>query len=378
MKSLVIIPCTKIKYELGFSAPLAWLFGKCPDRVYGIYSFELSKEHIEEYNTFIIEINWYIELYEAVLIVDFIKKHNRGSKILFGGLFASLSYRKIFERFNIDYYIKGDNELPLEMFLSGKSPEEIPNFVGRDFEQDITCSFKEEDFKDLEFNLDWFPSYFRHLKDNPFQIGSMNTYSMPMIITSKGGCTASHEGCDYCMGSHHRELLEIYGRKPVIMDNKSLITLIKKIEKKFKFYSIMIISEYNYDFSGENFSLDTNIEVDSPVTIEQVDNIFRAFKRCTLIIPLYKEGKMGEKIVNYKEILTLEDEDHRIIFPAYGEHKNLLLDIPERNVLYNLDEGYNPSWATWYVYNDFELAFKNSKTIYEYYRKKNYPVFIEE
>jgi hypothetical protein len=140
----------------------------------------------------------------------------------------------------------------------------------------------------------------------------------------------------------------------------------------------MVISEYYLIFSGEHFTLDTNIEIDSPVTVEQIDNIFRAFSKCTLIIPLYKEGKMGDKIINYKEILTLENEDHKIIFPAYGEHKDILTDIPEKNILYNLDEGYSPSWANWHVYNDFDLAFKNSRTIYEYYRKKKYPLFIEK
>jgi hypothetical protein len=167
----------------------------------------LSKEYIEEYKTFIIEINWYIELYEAVLISSFIKKHNKKAKILFGGLFASLSYRQIFEKFNVDYCIKGDNELPMEMFISGTSPEEIPNFIGRDFEHDITYSFKEEDFKDLEFNLEWFPSYFRHLKDNPFPRGAMNTYSMPMIITAKGDVLLLMKAVITCMGSHYKEFM---------------------------------------------------------------------------------------------------------------------------------------------------------------------------
>ncbi len=377
MKFLIIIPVTKVNYETGFSAPLAWLFSKHTDRISGIYSFELTEEHIKSFNIFIIELNWYVELYEFTLIVDFIKKRNKEAKILFGGLFASMFYRKIFKNFDVDYYIKGDNELPLEMFLTGKSPKEIPNFIGRDFEQEITYTFKGEDFKDLEFNLDWFPSYFKYIGNNPFPARDVRGYYLPMIITSKGGCTVPHEGCDYCMGSRHKELMEIYGRKPVIIDNNSLIILIKKIEKKYDIFSIYVTSEFNYDFSGEFFNITAWIEIDCPVTEKEIKNIFKAFREAYLLIPVYEEGIMGDKIIDYKKLLTIEDEKHRIKFAAYSYHTDILKDIPKKNILFNLDTIFAPAWAHWDVYTDFDLAFKNSRTTYEYYRKKGFCVFYE-
>jgi hypothetical protein len=375
MKTLIIIPTTKTNYETGLSAPAGWLFSS--QKVYGIYGFELNKEYAISYDTFIIELNWYVELYEFIVITDFIKKHNRDARILFGGLYASLMYKTIFERYNVDYYIKGDNEYPVQMFLDDKDPEKIPNFVGRDFENEISYIFKEEDFKTLEFNLNWFPSYFKYLKDSPFPGRDTDFYVLPMIITTKGGCTAAHKGCEYCMGSRHDMLEKIYERKPVVMDNESLIVLLKKIDKKYEEYSIYITSEYTYDFSGEFFESVSYIEIDSPVNFDQLKNMFKAFRKCHVMIPLYEEGIMGEKIIDFKELLTLEDENHRIKFPAYRSHINTIKDIPWSNILFNLDLIFSPDWAHWNVYTNFDLAFKNSQTIYNYYRKNGFPVFYE-
>lgn len=111
MNTLVIIP--SLPHKFSFSAPLAWLFSDHIDHVRGIYGYMLNEQLAKEYTSFIVELNWFIELYEFELIVAFIKKHNPDSKILFGGLYSQLKYKELFERNNVDYFIKGDSELPL-------------------------------------------------------------------------------------------------------------------------------------------------------------------------------------------------------------------------------------------------------------------------
>ncbi len=76
MKHLVIIPTVKPSYILGFSAPLAWLFSSHTDQVTGIYGFQLNDELAGSYDSFIVDLNWYFELYEFTLLVNFIKKRN--------------------------------------------------------------------------------------------------------------------------------------------------------------------------------------------------------------------------------------------------------------------------------------------------------------
>jgi hypothetical protein len=162
------------------------------------------------------------------------------------------------------------------------------------------------------------------------------------------------------------------------MDNESLIILLKKIDGTYSEHSLYITSEYKYDFSGEYFESVSHIEIDCPVTSVQISNIFRAFRECHLIIPVYKEGIMaGDNIIDYKEILKLEDEKHTIKFAAYNYHKELLKDIPWKNILFNLDTIFAPAWAHWDVYTNFDIALENSQTIYNYFRKKGLPVFYE-
>jgi len=238
-KYLIIIPIPWTNYS--FSAPVGWLFSNHVDKVEGIYGFELTKSMAKNFQYFIIELNWFTQLKEFLILSSFIKKYNPKSKILVGGLYASLMWRKIFKYIPIDYYIQGDNEYPIQCFLNQEDPKRIPNFVGRDFCNDISYIFQSKDFSGLEFNLDWFPSYFKY--KNNFKL-----YPLPMLLSSKGGCSTVHDGCDYCMGSKHAVLKNVYNRNPLTMSNNNLMSLLTKIEKNssvfvFSFYQpINIIS----------------------------------------------------------------------------------------------------------------------------------------
>ena len=353
MKCLVIVPTTMHNYS--FSAPLAWMFSLHPGKVTGIYGFELTTELVMSYDYFIIELNWFIELKEFRLLVEFIKKNNKNAKILFGGLYAALKYPEIFKRYSVDYFIRGDNELPISMFLDSVKPEKIPNFTGRNFENPIEYVFKEEDYKNLEFNLDWFPSYFRYIEKNQM-------YQLPMIITGKGGCDSVHKECDYCMGAKHHELKKIYNRPPLAMSNESLLNLLGKVEKKFAAASLQVLTKCNYDLSNQYFDIDINIEIDSPIPIEKIGEFLYAFKRCLLNISVYEEGLCGEAVrKNFKEILQLEDNDHQVRFFAY-DREVARLDIPRDHLLHS--EDVLPAWTHWNYYVNMEQALVFSDHFY--------------
>jgi len=159
MKTLVIIPTLLL--DCSFSAPLAWMFAKHADRVKGVYGFELTRDMVLEHEQFIVELNWFVELHEFGLIVDFIRRNNRSAKILFGGMYAGIRHREIFQRYDVDHFILGDNELPIGLFVESVAPREIPNCVGRDFANPISYAFTEDQYGDLDFDLSRFPSYFK-------------------------------------------------------------------------------------------------------------------------------------------------------------------------------------------------------------------------
>src|SRR5512142_968099 len=114
MPTLVIVPTLML--DCSFSAPLAWMFAGCPEEVRGVYGFELTPELVRSHERFIVELSWFIELHEFSLIVEFIRAHNPAAKILFGGMYAGIVPPEIFRRTPVDYFIRGDNELPIRLF----------------------------------------------------------------------------------------------------------------------------------------------------------------------------------------------------------------------------------------------------------------------
>ncbi|HEY9062657.1 MAG TPA: hypothetical protein VIO64_19485 [Pseudobacteroides sp.] len=370
MNALVVFPITMHNYS--FSAPACWLYSKNKDKVKGIYGFELTKELVTEYDFFIIELNWFIQLYEFFLIVNYIKKTNSNAKILFGGLYSALKYQELFVRADVDYYIQGDNEGPIDQLLNDYPIDKIPNLVGRTFSNPIDYVFTEGDYKNLEFDLDWFPSYLKYVsKDASYYMEDKNydrlyeyndQYNLPMIITSKGGCMIKHSGCENCMGSKHDVLHKIYNRPPIKMDNEALIGLLKKIEKKFKKASMLVISENNYDFTDQYFDIDMSIEIDSNMSVDSIIKMLHSFPRCIMNVGIYEEGVSGTTIrKDYKHLLEAEDENHKISFFVYNKDTDLI-DIPDNRRLYSEDTF--PKWAYWDFYQDFDSALRFSKLFY--------------
>jgi hypothetical protein len=376
MKALVVVPITMHNHS--FSAPIGWLFSKNKEKVKGVYGFELTDNLIAEYDFFIVELNWFIELYEFSLIVGYIKRINPHARILFGGLYSALNYRDIFARFSVDYYIQGDNEEPMDRILNDEAVENVPNTVGRDFTNRITYRFTEDDFKNLEFDLDWFPSYFRYvdnradyyMEDEKYgRLYEYNDqYNLPMLITFKGGCSVLHKGCDMCMGSKLDVLENIYGRPSIHMDNDTLLTLIKKIERKYSKASLFMGSNNRYDFRNLHFDIDMSIEIDANMPTDTIIDILHAFPRCTMNVGAYEEGISGSTIRrDYGKLLDAEDKMHRVSFFVYDKDMSLV-DMPENRRLYSEDTF--PKWAHWNFYSNYDMAFRFSRLFYSKVKKE--------
>ncbi len=162
------------------------------------------------------------------------------------------------------------------MKMVGVNPEEVPNVVGRDFENETTATLTDDDIKNLNISLDWFPDYFKKWEMYPapgidldpdftnmplfpsynypkkithpereFRIPSKGgRYHLPMLITSRGGCSSIHEGCDYCMGAKVSVNHKIYNSAPIIYNNSDLITHIKQIADKYSQMTLYINSPF--------------------------------------------------------------------------------------------------------------------------------------
>jgi len=312
---------------------------------------------VQTHDRFIVELNWFIQLYEFGLVVNFIRKHNATAQILFGGLYASILPEEIFRRFPVDFTIRGDNEWPIQQYLDGVPPRDITNFMGRGFTNPIGYVFSEKDYLSLNLNLDWFPSYFRYRDPR-------NLFLAPHIVTAKGGCNAAHAECAHCMGAQLDELRRIYGRPPIVMSETSLFHLLSNADNGFKEASLFITKADHYDFTNKRFDLDVTIEIDAPVTMPQAKAILRAFRKVFLLIPIYGEGIMGSEIepTRYQDLIGLEDKDHLVRF--YVLQKDARdSKVPRDHVVYS--EFACPESAGWNYYTRIDAATELSQRFYE-------------
>lgn len=358
-KVLVVIPLSKsIQYMFGLSAPLAWLFAGRADRVRGVYGHELSEAHIREHDTFVIELCWFTALYEVGLLATHIKRINPRAKILIGGLYSQLAYRKILDSYPIDYFIRGDNELPIAMFLDGEDPRNIPNFVDREVEHPIEYRFSQDDFASLDFDLSWFPQYAAMI--DRFPTTDNQQYRVPMIITSRGGCGVPHRGCSYCMGSRLKVMKQLHGRPVIVMDNDNLIRLIRKAER-FGEFCIYMTSACNYDLTSIHCDARVFIEVEGKVSADRLRKIMYAFRRSELMIPVHSDGIMGGDIVtDCRDLVALSDDDHVVKFVAYADEAAALGHIPAASLVYVLDT-FLPEWSHFDLYSKWDSALEVAK-----------------
>lgn len=357
--ALVIIPLSKsIQYMFGMSAPLAWLFAGRAARVRGVYGHELTEADIRAHGTFVIELCWFTALYEVGLLATHIKQLNPRAEILIGGLYSQLAYREILDAYPVDYVIRGDNELPLAMFLDGADPRTIPNFVGRDFERPIEYRFAAPDYLGLDFDLSWFPQY-RELTAR-FPTTDNQQYRLPMIITSRGGCAVPHKGCDYCMGARRKVMSRLYGRPVITMANDHLIHLVRRAER-FGELCIYVTSACDYDLTGVRCDAKVFIEIDGPVDVDRLRRLMFSFRRAELMIPVHSEGIMGgELIANARELVALSDADHVVKLVAYADEVDALGALPAGAVVYVLDT-FLPDWAHFDVYSKWDQALAVAK-----------------
>jgi hypothetical protein len=326
------------------------------EQVEGIYGFELTAEKARQHERFIVQLNWFIELHEFGLLVNFIRTHNPRAEILFGGMYASICPDEIFRRFPVDLTIQGDNELPIQQYLEGTPVRDIFNFRGRDFANPIGYVFAEEDYLRLDLNLDWFPSYFRYRDPS-------NLFLAPHIVTAKGGCNVVHDGCDYCMGAKHEWLQRIFGRPPITMTPQSLWHLLHNAETRFKEASLYITNANHYDFAGRRFNLDVTIEIDSRVSYNQVQAVLQAFPRVYLLLPVYEEGIAGKRVepTRYADLIGLEDSNHLLRFYVFRKDTGAL-NIPRSHIIHS-DLAF-PKAADWNFYTDFDAATELSQRFY--------------
>jgi len=385
---LIIIPLSKMSYFSGFSAPMQWIFTPLLDK-YKFITCYSNNPHLDKYIELsqfsIIELNWYTELYEFTKIIQYIKSKKK-IPILFGGLFANQFYKQIFEISDVDYFIKGDIELPIRelicKYFTNQLLKNIPNLTTREFDNQITWKFSQNDFYNIQYSLEWFPEYKFKLKNNLLGKRDNYIYAMPLFITGKSGCSCSvkkDDSCKVCFGSTNL-VNSLYNRSTIDMQAKHLDFLIKNIQNDN--YSTISIYDNTKNFDWNNldyYNKEVNIEIDGKINVDIIRIIETKFKKINTLFLANGECESSQfkldenNIVDIIRYIKTKYYADRVKFYHHHFHNNDETLVEQK---YPEMFHHGKSWALKYLpaeneqssfYNTYEEFFniENFENIYE-------------
>lgn len=370
----VIIPLSKLQYNISMSLPNQWLYTNFyrERNVVGIFSNDPKLDsYIKESDLVVIELNWFAELYEFTEIVKHCKRINPQVKILFGGLFSNIHYKEIFKRYPVDFFIKGDNELPLEMLVNDlHNTKHIPNLVTQDFENEVSYQFAKEDFFGLHFSVEWFQSYKRAILSKNYFYGlyDEDQYKPPFFITAKTGCSCKHKSnCTYCFGSDTKLLKKQYGRKSIEWSSENLNYFYHHFEGFNQFQDMTILdNQDNFDYENIEYC-DKNViaSLDCEVTLEKIKTVRSRFRTCQFIIGTGMEQIVENEHMRNETASIIEYINRQpgcsIFFYHHHVHNE---EYPETAIekIFPKKFGHNLNWATDGFSNDNDFWNKISDT----------------
>lgn len=201
-----------------------------------------TKDLIKEYSAPIIgvDLHWFVHSYEALELARICRDIHPSSKIILGGLTASLFDEEILQNFPfIDVIVRGDAEIPLVQYISyiierNKIDfENIPNVTYKDSKGNIrrtnkTYKIVQKDLDELDFlRFDFVNNWATHLKlinkdyiplENMKRTSDLREYYNPLmplnawVVYTGRGCP--HK-CSFCGGSS-TAYKNIFGRSLIL------------------------------------------------------------------------------------------------------------------------------------------------------------------
>ena len=269
-----------------------------------LYGFDLESyiKKKDGFEIFLIDIHWYAHMRDAVNTAKLIKRYFPDSKIIAGGMSATIFCKELISLGCFDYIIRGDAEMPLlsiiKSFDKGEIKEkDIPNLVSRDFENktDYCClDMDKYDYVDISW-----------MEDSKQYLEMANFW----LLIGKG-CPFSCKVCD----GNNKNYPKIYARNRVISRSpENVVKDIKKLENRVEFinigHDVTLFDDMLDEISKNYFNVGIYSEFFSIPSKEKVKNLVGSFKAAELVFSVMsgseKERKEYGKGFSNKELLEL-------------------------------------------------------------------------
>ena len=165
----------------------------------------------------------------AVEVARICKQHHEDSKVIMGGLTATIFANELIKNHRfIDYVIQGEGEIPLLNILEGGTVEEIPNLIYRDNDGRIRTNqqfWVARSLDDFEFTRLDLVNPNKLLTTVPTELGIKKHWMIPLYR----GC---YYNCATCGGSRYCYRNRFHREKPAFRSKEKVIEDLRKLSKQ--------------------------------------------------------------------------------------------------------------------------------------------------
>ncbi|MFH1540008.1 MAG: hypothetical protein ABIH66_13725 [bacterium] len=273
----------------------------------GVMARDLTDELIARAGIIAMDLHWFLALYTAEQTIRRIRKVNPNARIIVGGYTATVFAEIISERYDVDFVIKGDAEVPfkqlVEKLLNSEDVRDVPNLVAKDFSTPQSFALTTDVYDTVDYiTLDWFESFRKEISN--YQKNEFPVTVYPFIPVFKG---CIHD-CEFCYGNPRiqkkvcgrgivvrspervRQDLEAWSNDPEI---RTVYMIMDFIEYPGPEYSDVIFSKkYDLNLYYEFFNLPP---------LSELDKALASFNRCFFYLPLVTDH-IGADVVDFDEL----------------------------------------------------------------------------
>jgi len=243
---IYVHPDTQMTYPRNIPISIPALLKRIPYEVNGYCANHLPEQILQGAQVLIMDVHWFFSLRGAKELALRARKCNPELILIAGGITATEFPEQLIDKFDFDFVLRGDGELPLPMLikaLSGEHPlDQVPNLYGKDGFNTVfsvkSYSLNKSDFDENQFyDIDFFPFMKKELISLHARNPGMPPFIYPFILPFRG-CPIN---CDFCMGAPDSQK-KLFGRKVVVRSPERLAEDFWELEQQswIKFYNCLL------------------------------------------------------------------------------------------------------------------------------------------
>lgn len=284
--------------------------------VQGFFAADLTDDDIRSAKIIFIDIHWYLSLAGAEELCRRIKLVNKKCIVIAGGITASEYPVPIIEKFDVDFVIRGDGEIPFPKLVhtimdGGNDFETIPNLVGKNgFSTPRTYTLRSTEMEENDYlDIDFFPAFkkevYRIQKTN---VSPWSEIVYPYMIPFRG-CPIDCVGCAGAI----TEQIKLFGRKPVMRSAGKLRDDFDRCDYNPNIHFVSIYHDfitlmhprYAMEVFHRPLNLKVRMEFNAKPEMDQLELVLNTFKGGVINFSIDHYHLTSDKIIDPVHMIKL-------------------------------------------------------------------------